>query len=123
MHHKENEPCNMLDMKLLFDQNISFRILRLLPDSFADCRHVRSVGLNDRDDWEIWQYAKQNGFTIVTFDSDFFDIATLRGFPPKVVWLRTGNLNTAETAECIILNSSKITSFNNCSEQYCLEIF
>ena len=113
----------MFDMKLLFDQNISFRIMRLLPDSFADCRHVRSVGLNDRDDWEIWQFAQQNGFTIVTFDSDFFDIATLRGFPPKVVWLRTGNLNTVEIAECIILNYSKIIAFINDTDQYCFEIY
>jgi predicted nuclease of predicted toxin-antitoxin system len=113
----------MFDMKLLFDQNISFRILRLLPDSFADCRHVRSVGLNDRNDEEIWRFAKQNGFTVVTFDADFFDIATLRGFPPKIIWLRTGNLTTAEIAECIIHNFSNIISFVDFSEQYCLEIF
>ena len=110
-------------MKLLFDQNISFRIMRLLPDSFADCRHVRSVGLNNYNDREIWQFAKQNDFTIVTFDSDFSDIATLRGFPPKIVWLRAGNLTTAEIAERIILNTSKITSFINYPEQFCLEIF
>ena len=61
-------------MKLLFDQNISFRIMRLLPNSFAECCHVQSVGLNNHNDDEIWQFAKQNGFTIVTFDADFFDI-------------------------------------------------
>ena len=110
-------------MKLLFDQNISFRIIHLLSDNFADCRHVGSLGLNDCNDREIWQFAKQNGFTVVTFDSDFFDIATLRGFPPKIVWLRTGNLSTAEIAERIMLNSSKIASFIDYSEQYCLEIF
>ena len=110
-------------MKLLFDQNISFRIMRLLPEYFVDCCHVRSVGLSNHKDSEIWQFAKQNGFTIVTFDSDFFDIATLSGFPPKIVWLRTGNLTTAETAECIILNSSKIASFIDYPEQHCLEIF
>ena len=110
-------------MKLLFDQNISFRIMRLLPDSFAECRHVKSVELNNRNDSEIWQFAKQNGFAIVSFDSDFFDIATLRGFPPKIVWLRTGNLTTTEIAELIILNFSKIASFIDNSEQSCIEIF
>ena len=110
-------------MKLLFDQNISFRITRLLPDSFFECRHLQSVELNNCNDNEIWQFAKQNGFTIVTFDSDFFDIATLRGFPPKVVWLRTGNLTTTEIAELIILNFSKIASFIDNSEQPCIEIF
>jgi predicted nuclease of predicted toxin-antitoxin system len=110
-------------MKLLFDQNISFRIMRILPDSFADCRHVRSVGLNDCSDEKIWQFAKQNGFTVVTFDADFFDIAMLRRFPPKIVWLRTGNLTTSEIAECILLNFSNIASFIDSSEQYCLEIY
>jgi len=109
-------------MKLLFDQNISFRVLRLLPNSFSDSRHVRSVGLNDCDDAEIWQFAKQNGFTIVTFDADFFDISVLKGFPPKIVWLRTGNLTTAEIAECIIFNYSDIVSFVDNSNQSCFEI-
>jgi len=110
-------------MKLLFDQNISFRILQLLPEHFSDCKQVRTVGLHNRNDVEIWQYAKQNDFTVVTFDSDFFDLSILRGFPPKVIWLRTGNLSTAEIAERIILNSSIITSFLNHSEQSCLDIY
>jgi predicted nuclease of predicted toxin-antitoxin system len=109
-------------MKLLFDQNISFRIVRLLPAEFADSRHVGQVGLNDRIDIEIWQFARANGFTVVTFDADFFDIATLRGFPPKIVWLRTGNLTTSEIAERIILGSSAIASLMDSAEQYCLEI-
>ncbi|MDR1951316.1 MAG: DUF5615 family PIN-like protein [Bacteroidales bacterium] len=109
-------------MKLLFDQNISFRVLRLLPDSFSDCCHVRSVGLNDRNDAEIWQYAKKNDYAIVTFDADFFDLATLNGFPPKIIWLRTGNLTTPEIAEQIILNYVNIVSFIDNPEQGCLEI-
>jgi len=113
----------MPNMKLLFDQNISFRIIRLLPDSFADCRHVRSVGLNNCTDNEIWQFAKQNGFTVVTFDADFFDISVLRNFPPKIILLRTGNLTTYEIAERILINSSDITSFINNPDQSCLEIF
>jgi len=109
-------------MKLLFDQNISFRVLRLLPDSFADCRHVRSVGLNDCDDAKIWQYAKQNGFTVVTFDADFFDISILKGFPPKIIWFRTGNLTTSEIAESIILNYANIATFIDNPDLNCLEI-
>jgi predicted nuclease of predicted toxin-antitoxin system len=110
-------------MKLLFDQNISFRILRLLPEDFAACRQVRSVDLNDCNDVEIWRFAKQNGFTVVTFDADFFDISILRGFPPKIIWLRTGNLTTSEIAERIILNSLNIASFIDNPDQSCLEIF
>lgn len=92
-------------MKLLFDQNISFRILRLLPENFLNSRQVGSVGLNDHEDVEIWEFAKRNDFTIVTFDADYFDLSVLKGFPPKVIWLRTGNLVTSEIADRIILNS------------------
>jgi len=46
-----------------------------------------------------------------------------RGFPPKVIWLRTGNLSTSEIAELIILNFSNITSFIIDSDQSCLDIF
>ena len=110
-------------MKLLFDQNISYRILQLLPDNFSGCRQVNSVGLRNCSDSDIWQFAKQNGFTIVTFDSDFFDMSILRGCPPKVIWLRTGNVSTLELAERIILNFSTIASFLDNSEQSCLDIF
>jgi predicted nuclease of predicted toxin-antitoxin system len=97
--------------------------MRHLPDSFADCRHVRSAGLNDRDDAEIRLFAKQNGFTIVTFDADFFDLSLVRNFPPKIVWLRTGNLTTSEIADCLILICSNIISFIDNPEQNCLEIY
>lgn len=110
-------------MKLLFDQNISYRILQLLPDSFSDCRQVSSVGLLNCTDSGIWEFAKQNDFTIVTFDSDFFDMSVLRGCPPKVIWLRCGNTSTSELAERLILNFSNIASFIEDSGQSCLDIF
>ena len=47
-------------MRLLFDQNISFRIVKKLNDSFPDCRHVSDCGLMETEDLEIWEYAKQN---------------------------------------------------------------
>jgi len=95
----------------------------MLSPDFADCLHVKSVGLNNHNDAEIWQFAKQNGFTIVTFDADFFDLSLVWNFPPKTVWLRTGNLSTAEIAEHIILNSSIIASFIDNPKKSCLEIY
>ncbi|MDR2065126.1 MAG: DUF5615 family PIN-like protein [Prevotellaceae bacterium] len=110
-------------MKLLFDQNISFRILNRLPAGFADCLHVKSVGLNNHNDMEIWQFAKKNGFTIVTFDADFFDLSLVRNFPPKIIWLRTGNMTTDKIVDCIILNYSNIVSFIDNPTLNCLEIY
>jgi len=109
-------------IRLLFDQNISFRILSRLPDNFANCQQVRTVGLLDRSDIDIWNYAKDNDYVIVTFDADFYDISLIKGIPPKIIWLRTGNLTTNEIAELMILNYYTIQDFiadNNC---LCMEI-
>ena len=109
-------------MKLLFDQNISYRIMRLLPNDFVDCHHLSALGLTNRTDADIYRFAKQNGFTIVTFDADFFDMSLLFGSPPKIVWLRTGNLTTSQIADCIIANKSNILSMID-SQQSCMEIY
>jgi predicted nuclease of predicted toxin-antitoxin system len=78
-------------MKLLFDQNLSPRLVRLLADIFPDSDHLREVGLRDEPDAAIWLFAKEHGFTIVSKDSDFQRWSVRYGAPPKVIWLRVGN--------------------------------
>jgi predicted nuclease of predicted toxin-antitoxin system len=112
----------MHEIKLLFDQNISFRILRHLPDIFLNSQQVRTIGLENAEDLEIWEYARDNGFTIVTFDADFYDISLIKSHPPKIVWLRSGNSATAEIVECISANRLNISDFIDDPEQSCLEI-
>jgi len=77
-------------MKLLFDQNLSFKLCRLLADAFPGSNQVRLLGMAEADDRDIWEHAKVNGFVLVSQDADFADMATLYGPPPKVVWLRCG---------------------------------
>jgi predicted nuclease of predicted toxin-antitoxin system len=74
-------------MKLLFDHNLSFRLVPALGQSFPGSMHVRDLGLSTADDFAIWDYARQNGFAIVSKDSDFFHRSMLLGHPPKVVWI------------------------------------
>ena len=78
-------------MKLLFDQNLSPRLPKILEDIFPHSIHVREIGLVEASDTEIWNYAKANDFTIVSKDSDFQQRSLLLGHPPKIVWLRVGN--------------------------------
>lgn len=78
-------------MKLLFDQNLSFRLVRRLADVYPGSGHVRLLGLDQTDDQEIWAFAAREGFTIVSKDADFQQLAMLLGPPPKVVWIRLGN--------------------------------
>ncbi|WP_224995127.1 DUF5615 family PIN-like protein [Cesiribacter sp. SM1] len=109
-------------MTLLFDQNISPKIAKQLEDTFPGVKQVRHLGLENASDLEIFEYAKSNGYAVVTFDSDFVDLNVLRGFPPKIIWLRTGNLTTKSIAELISKNVVAIRNFLQSEEALILEI-
>ena len=74
-------------MKLLFDENLSPKLVRLLDDLFPDSVHVRDVGLKAADDPIVWKYAQDNGLTICSKDSDMHQRSFVLGYPPKVVWV------------------------------------
>ncbi|MGB3655364.1 MAG: DUF5615 family PIN-like protein [Rivularia sp. (in: cyanobacteria)] len=90
-------------MKLLFDHNLSPSLVTRLRDLYPDSNHVYRLGLAQFSDTEIWEYAKTEFFLIVTKDADFSDLSLLRGFPPKIVWIRRGNCKTADI-ETILRN-------------------
>ena len=79
------------DLKLLLDQNLSFRLLDKLEAAYPSSTQVKFVGLDQADDLTVWQFAKDNGFTIVTKDSDFHEFSLIYGSPPKVIWMKCGN--------------------------------
>ncbi len=83
-------------MKLLLDENLSPKLIRRLADVFPGSVHVHDCGLGNTDDAEIWKYAADGGFTVVSKDSDFYDRSVLHGHPPKVIQLRVGNCSTIE---------------------------
>ena len=112
-------------MKLLFDQNISFRIVNKIQSIFPNSKQVRLLELEDASDIEIWNYAKANDFTIVTFDADFADIAYIKGCPPKIIWLRTGNMTTNNIIKIIEKHQNIINEFYlnpEYKEVACIEI-
>ena len=94
-------------MKLLFDQNLSHRLVTSLIDLYPGSAHVRLVGLDRAPDDDIWEYAKANDYCIVTQDSDFAERSRLYGAPPKVVWLRCGN-STPKQIEAILRTHSEL---------------
>ena len=82
-------------MKLLFDQNLSFKLCDALADLFPSSSQIRLLGLERADDREVWVYAKTNGYTLVSQDADFAEMASLLGPSPEVIWLRCGNKPTS----------------------------
>ena len=108
-------------MKLLFDQNISFRLIIRIIDLFPNSKQVRELGLENSSDTEIFDFAERNDYVIVTFDSNFCNLNIIRGFPVKIIWIRTGNTTTANLEKLLRKKSDIIKLF--LSEDYgCLEI-
>lgn len=108
-------------MKLIFDQNISHKILKYLPEGY-DSTTVKEEGLINASDKEIWDFAKINNLNIVTQDSDFNDLNTLYGFPPKIIWIRLGNIKTQSLAQLLIDYYNEIESFASDEKYGCFEI-
>jgi predicted nuclease of predicted toxin-antitoxin system len=81
-------------VKLLLDENLSYRLVAQLAPTFPDSQHVDLVGLHAQADSAIWKFARDHGFTIVSKDDDFRQLSFLHGAPPKVIWLSVGNATT-----------------------------
>jgi predicted nuclease of predicted toxin-antitoxin system len=94
-------------MKLLFDENISYRIVKQVADTFPESLHVSRIQVtlpvNDR---KIWEYAQKYNYIIVTFEEDFEDLSNLYGFPPKVILLRLGNSSPKTVVETLLKKKS-----------------
>ncbi|MBC7536612.1 MAG: DUF5615 family PIN-like protein [Ferruginibacter sp.] len=111
-------------MKLLLDANISWRLTAKLKSDFTDCLHVDHIGLTiPAKDIKIWDYALLNNLIIVTNDDDFLNLATDKGFPPKVVLLRTGNQSNNYMLELLIKHKDDIKALFLSNEYGFLEIF
>ena len=112
-------------MKLLLDQNISFRITSKIQDLFPGSKQVRDLGLENSKDSFLWNYAKENNYCIVTFDGDFYDLGLIKGSSPKVIWLRLGNTSTQNIEIVLRKTYELIKTFladPNYNEIGCLEI-
>ena len=98
-------------MRLLFDQNLSPRLVGQLANVFPNSLHVRNVGMASSPDSDVWNFAATNGLTIVSKDMDFQQRAILYGHPPKVIWLRVGNCSSATIASLLDARVVEIEDF------------
>ena len=99
-------------MKLLFDENLSPRLVELLAGDFPGCTHIELLGMRGGTDAAIWDYARANGYAIVSKDNDFRQRAFLEGPPPKVVWLAVGNAGTDRIAALMRVSRERLLAFD-----------
>jgi predicted nuclease of predicted toxin-antitoxin system len=62
-----------------------------MQNLFPGTLHVGKAGLASAPDVDVWNFAREHGFCILTKDEDFNYLSQLMGSPPKVIWLRIGN--------------------------------
>jgi predicted nuclease of predicted toxin-antitoxin system len=98
-------------VRFLFDENLSTRLVSLLQRDYPGCSHVEGEGLRGTPDATIWAFARENGFVIVTKDGDFRHLAIFHGAPPRVIWMRVGNLGTGAIAARLRNERSAIDRF------------
>jgi len=100
-------------VRLLLDENLSDCMIHRIVDLYPDSEHVKTLGLINTDDAVIWEYAKTNGFVIVSKDSDFHQRSLLYGHPPKFIYLRIGNCSTSKIIQVLRDNLDTIIQFES----------
>jgi predicted nuclease of predicted toxin-antitoxin system len=100
-------------VKLLLDENLSDRIILSIVDLYPNSEHLKTLGLINTDDALIWEYAKTNGFVLVSKDSDFHQRSLLYGHPPKFIYLRIGNCPTSKIIQILRDNFDTVVQFEN----------
>lgn len=110
-------------MKLLIDQNLPPRLRSALADLFPGSQHIHDLGMAKVPDSDVWEYARDNGFAIVSKDSDFQQLSFLYGAPPKVVSIRRGNCSVPEVIELVRESADILKAFDRDDEASLLIIW
>jgi len=98
-------------VKLLFDENLSYKLAARLEDVFPGSSHVRLHNMSRAADPSVWEFAKQQGFTVVSKDEDFHHLSFLRGAPPKVIGIGLGNCSTGDVEALLRASVDLIRAF------------
>jgi predicted nuclease of predicted toxin-antitoxin system len=109
-------------MKILLDQNLSYKLCSKLSDIFPELTHTRNVSLDTASDEEVWLYAKLNSFVLVSKDADFIEKAVIKGHPPKLIWIEAGNCSTDKIELLLRKNQRLIEDFISDNENSVLTI-
>ena len=109
-------------MKLLLDENLSRRLVPFLQEAFPGSSQVVLLGLERAQDKDLWEYAKANGFVIVTNDADFEELSLVNGAPPHVVWLKGNNLSKSAVLTLLTTHASAIREAVETENRACVEI-
>ncbi|MGH3649013.1 MAG: DUF5615 family PIN-like protein [Micromonosporaceae bacterium] len=98
-------------MKFLLDANLSPAICpRLLASGHEGTCHVREVGMRDAPDEDILEYARANGFVLISQDSDFTNLLfRTKSDRPSLILLReVQEVAANDIAGLVLVNLAQI---------------
>ena len=110
-------------MKLLLDENLSRRIVAVILDAYPESSQIALLNMDSANDRQVWAYAQQNGYILVTQDSDFHEMSVLYGHPPKVIWLKCGNQPRRRIVEILLSITEEVRAFADNPDLSCLEVY
>ncbi len=108
--------------QFILDNNLSVNLINQISELSTEISHVSIVALERSSDMEIWQYAKQNGYTIITKDSDFKTLSNLFDCPPKVIRVNCGNQTNTYMRDMLLSKSNTIFRFMEKIDECYLEL-
>lgn len=107
-------------MKLLVDNNLSFKLIQSLRIHFPGSQHLSDALDCRSDDIRVWNHAKSNGFIILTKDNDFDERSLLEGCPPKIIHLICGNKTTLHILDLLLKHREDILLFGESDAESCI---
>ncbi len=110
-------------MKLLLDENLSRRIVPFLQTDYPDSTQITLVNMETASDREVWQFAKKNDYVIVTKDSDFYDLSLILGTPPRIIWIKTGNVTKSAITNLLLQNREQLETMFISDGKACVELY
>ncbi|MHB1590433.1 MAG: DUF5615 family PIN-like protein [Sulfuricella sp.] len=84
-------------MKFWVDAQLPPLLATWLSEQFdVKAFSLRTLGLRDACDAEIFQAAQQQGIVIISKDSDFVELVSRYGTPPQLIWVTCGNVTNRQ---------------------------
>ena len=79
-------------MKFLIDGQLPEKLSPWLKTKFGyDVFHIKDFKLQLAEDEEVFEKAKELDAVIITKDKDFLELQIRLGYPPKIIWVTSGN--------------------------------
>ena len=108
---------------IIIDNNLSPKLSAKLRFKYKNIEHVYDLCLGKTSDIEIWNRAKTENGAILTKDGDFFHLYNAFGHPPKVIWIRSGNVTTQYIVLLMINNAMQVIDFLSQDAYGLLELY